>query len=74
MRLRADIAIISDTDQFGRGMPGITTGLRGLVYAEIFLTGPAFDLHSGQFGGAGAKIRPTCWSNCSRRCTTKTAA
>lgn len=50
--LRADIAIISDTDQFDRGIPGITTGLRGLVYAEIFLKGPAFDLHSGQFGGA----------------------
>jgi acetylornithine deacetylase/succinyl-diaminopimelate desuccinylase-like protein len=50
--LKADIALISDTDQFDRGLPAITTGLRGLCYAEVFLTGPSHDLHSGQFGGA----------------------
>jgi acetylornithine deacetylase/succinyl-diaminopimelate desuccinylase-like protein len=50
--LRADIAVISDTNQFARGLPAITYGLRGLCYAEIFLTGPDHDLHSGMFGGA----------------------
>ncbi|HEY8666073.1 MAG TPA: dipeptidase [Tepidisphaeraceae bacterium] len=50
--LKADIAVISDTGQFARGVPAITYGLRGLVYMEIFLTGPSHDLHSGIFGGA----------------------
>ncbi len=50
--LKADLCLISDTDQFQRGLPAITYGLRGLVYEEIFLTGPDRDLHSGAFGGA----------------------
>lgn len=50
--LKADIAVISDTNQFARGVPAITYGLRGLCYAEIFITGPSHDLHSGLFGGA----------------------
>lgn len=50
--LKADLCLISDTDQFARGMPAITYGLRGLVYEEIFLTGPGHDLHSGGYGGA----------------------
>lgn len=50
--LKADIAVISDTGQFARGVPAITYGLRGLVYEEIFLTGASHDLHSGLFGGA----------------------
>jgi acetylornithine deacetylase/succinyl-diaminopimelate desuccinylase-like protein len=50
--LKADIAVISDTNQFARGLPAITTGLRGLVYMEVFLTGPGHDLHSGMFGGS----------------------
>jgi acetylornithine deacetylase/succinyl-diaminopimelate desuccinylase-like protein len=50
--LRADVAVISDTDQFDRGVPSITCGLRGLVYMEVFLTGPDHDLHSGLYGGA----------------------
>src|SRR5687768_10075451 len=50
--LRADVAVVSDTNQFARGLPAITYGLRGLGYAEIFLTGPDQDLHSGMFGGA----------------------
>ncbi|HWP41417.1 MAG TPA: dipeptidase [Tepidisphaeraceae bacterium] len=50
--LRADIAVISDTNQFARGVPAITYGLRGLAYAQIILTGPSHDLHSGLFGGA----------------------
>ena len=49
--LRADIAVISDTNQFARGVPAITYGLRGLVYMEVFLTGPSHDLHSGLYGG-----------------------
>lgn len=50
--LRADIAVISDTNQFAKGVPAITYGLRGLCYAEVFITGPSHDLHSGLFGGA----------------------
>lgn len=50
--LKADVAIISDTNQFARGLPAITYGLRGLVYEEIFLEGPDHDLHSGLYGGA----------------------
>jgi acetylornithine deacetylase/succinyl-diaminopimelate desuccinylase-like protein len=51
-QLKADIAVISDTGQFARGLPAITYGLRGLCYAEVFLTGPDHDLHSGIFGGS----------------------
>jgi acetylornithine deacetylase/succinyl-diaminopimelate desuccinylase-like protein len=50
--LRADLAVISDTNQFAKGLPAITYGLRGLCYAEVFITGPSHDLHSGLFGGA----------------------
>jgi acetylornithine deacetylase/succinyl-diaminopimelate desuccinylase-like protein len=50
--LRADIAVISDTNQFAKGIPAITYGLRGLAYLEVFLTGPSHDLHSGLYGGA----------------------
>lgn len=50
--LRADIAVVSDTNQFARGWPAITYGLRGLVYMEVFLTAADHDLHSGMFGGA----------------------
>jgi acetylornithine deacetylase/succinyl-diaminopimelate desuccinylase-like protein len=50
--LAADVAVVSDTNQFARGVPSITCGLRGLVYMEIFLTGASHDLHSGLYGGA----------------------
>ena len=50
--LRADVAVISDTNQFARGLPALTCGLRGLVFMEVFLTGPSHDLHSGMFGGS----------------------
>jgi acetylornithine deacetylase/succinyl-diaminopimelate desuccinylase-like protein len=49
--LMADIVVISDTSQFAEGLPAITYGLRGLCYAEVFLTGPDHDLHSGSYGG-----------------------
>ncbi len=51
-RLRADIAVVSDTNQFADGLPAITYGLRGLCYAEVTITGPDHDLHSGLYGGA----------------------
>jgi acetylornithine deacetylase/succinyl-diaminopimelate desuccinylase-like protein len=51
-RLQCDVAVISDTAQYGPDMPAITYGLRGIVACEITLTGPSQDLHSGVFGGA----------------------
>ena len=50
--LAADVAVISDSEFFAAGVPSITYGLRGLVYLELTLTGPAGDLHSGLHGGA----------------------
>jgi acetylornithine deacetylase/succinyl-diaminopimelate desuccinylase-like protein len=49
--LGADVAVVSDTNQFARNLPAITYGLRGLVYTEVTLTGPTHDLHSGLYGG-----------------------
>ncbi|MGI8962154.1 MAG: dipeptidase [Bryobacteraceae bacterium] len=51
-RLKADVALISDTELFADGFPTLCIGLRGLVYLEIEATGPARDLHSGMYGGA----------------------
>ena len=51
-RLSADIVVISDTAMFAAGVPSITSGLRGLAYTEVILTGPDRDLHSGVYGGA----------------------
>ena len=50
-RLAADVVIISDTAFFEGNVPAITTGLRGLMYAQIDVVGTAVDLHSGGFGG-----------------------
>jgi acetylornithine deacetylase/succinyl-diaminopimelate desuccinylase-like protein len=50
--LKGDVCVISDTNQFARGVPAITCGLRGLVYTEVIVTGPSHDLHSGMFGGS----------------------
>jgi acetylornithine deacetylase/succinyl-diaminopimelate desuccinylase-like protein len=51
-QLQADIAVISDTNMFERGVPALGYALRGLLYMEVFLTGPSHDLHSGSYGGA----------------------
>jgi acetylornithine deacetylase/succinyl-diaminopimelate desuccinylase-like protein len=50
-RLDADLAVISDTGFFEGNLPAITIGLRGLMYAQIDVTGPSVDLHSGSYGG-----------------------
>jgi len=52
--LKADIILVSDTGMIAEDIPSITTGLRGLSYVEVELTGPNRDLHSGLFGGAVA--------------------
>jgi acetylornithine deacetylase/succinyl-diaminopimelate desuccinylase-like protein len=51
-RLKADVALISDTELFADGVPTLCIGLRGLVYLEVQATGPVRDLHSGMYGGA----------------------
>ena len=52
--LKADVILVSDTSMIAPDVPSITTGLRGLAYWEIEVTGPNRDLHSGIFGGAVA--------------------
>ena len=52
--LKADVILVSDTSMLGADLPSLTTGLRGLAYWEIEITGPNRDLHSGHFGGAVA--------------------
>ncbi|MDF1549604.1 MAG: dipeptidase [Bacteroidales bacterium] len=52
--LKADIILVSDTGLIASDIPSITTGLRGLSFMEIEVTGPNKDLHSGLFGGAVA--------------------
>ena len=52
--LKADIILVSDTGMIAEDIPSITTGLRGLAYWEVEVTGPNRDLHSGIFGGAVA--------------------
>src|SRR6516225_4359904 len=49
--LASDFVCVSDTAMFGRGIPSLCVGLRGLAYVEVTVEGPAFDLHSGTFGG-----------------------
>ncbi len=52
--LKADVILVSDTSMIGPDVPSITTGLRGLAYWQVEVTGPNRDLHSGLFGGAVA--------------------
>src|SRR5262245_46646543 len=51
-RLKADVALVSDTALYAEGIPTLCIGLRGLIYLEIEATGPMRDLHSGLYGGA----------------------
>jgi acetylornithine deacetylase/succinyl-diaminopimelate desuccinylase-like protein len=51
-KLKADVALVSDTEMYEPGLPTLNIGLRGLVYMEIEARGPARDLHSGLYGGA----------------------
>lgn len=51
-KLRADVILISDTAMLANDTPSIETGLRGLSYHEVEVTGPNRDLHSGVYGGA----------------------
>jgi acetylornithine deacetylase/succinyl-diaminopimelate desuccinylase-like protein len=53
-KLKADVILISDTSMISNEVPSITTGLRGLSYLEVEVTGPNRDLHSGVYGGAVA--------------------
>ena len=53
-QLDADVIVVSDTGMLGPDQPALTIALRGIVYTELKVTGPARDLHSGQFGGAVA--------------------
>lgn len=53
-RLKADVVLISDTSMIANDIPSIDTGLRGLSYVEVEVTGPNRDLHSGVYGGAVA--------------------
>lgn len=53
-KLSNDIILISDTGMISPEVPSITTGLRGLSYVEVEVTGPNRDLHSGLYGGAVA--------------------
>src|SRR5262249_4298545 len=50
-RLKADVALISDTELFAPELPTLCVGLRGMVYTELEATGPMVDLHSGIYGG-----------------------
>ncbi len=52
--LKADIILVSDTSMIAKDIPSITTGLRGLAYWQVEVTGPSRDLHSGLFGGTVA--------------------
>lgn len=53
-KLAADIILISDTSIISNDVPSVETGLRGLAYMEVEVTGPNRDLHSGVYGGAVA--------------------
>ena len=53
-KLANDVILISDTGMISNTQPSITTGLRGLSYVEVEVTGPNRDLHSGLYGGAVA--------------------
>ncbi len=51
-KLKADVALVSDTNMYAPGLPTLNVGLRGLVYMEVEARGAMRDLHSGMYGGA----------------------
>jgi acetylornithine deacetylase/succinyl-diaminopimelate desuccinylase-like protein len=51
-RLRADVAVISDTGMLAETLPALTVGLRGMAYWELRIAAASTDLHSGVYGGA----------------------
>ena len=51
-RLKADFALVSDTEMFAPELPTLCVGLRGMIYTEIEARGAKSDLHSGMYGGA----------------------
>jgi acetylornithine deacetylase/succinyl-diaminopimelate desuccinylase-like protein len=51
-KLKADVALVSDTAMYAEGIPTLCVGLRGLIYMEVEAAGPVRDLHSGGYGGA----------------------
>jgi acetylornithine deacetylase/succinyl-diaminopimelate desuccinylase-like protein len=51
-QLKADVALVSDTDMFAPDLPTLCVGMRGMIYTEIEVRGAKTDLHSGQYGGA----------------------
>lgn len=51
-KLKADVALVSDTELYAEGIPTLCVGLRGLVYTELEARGAMRDLHSGVYGGA----------------------
>ncbi|MFN2437877.1 MAG: peptidase dimerization domain-containing protein, partial [Chitinophagaceae bacterium] len=52
--LKADVILISDSSMLSMENPSLDTGVRGLSYIEVEVTGPKRDLHSGTYGGAVA--------------------
>jgi acetylornithine deacetylase/succinyl-diaminopimelate desuccinylase-like protein len=50
--LKADFALVSDTEMFAPGLPTLCVGLRGMIYTELEVRGARADLHSGMYGGA----------------------
>ena len=50
--LKADFALVSDTEMFAPELPTLCVGLRGMIYTEIEARGAKTDLHSGMYGGA----------------------
>ena len=50
--LKADFALVSDTEMFAPGLPTLCVGLRGMIYTELEVRGARTDLHSGMYGGA----------------------
>ena len=55
-QLKADVALVSDSEMFAPDLPTLCVGLRGMIYTEIEARGARTDLHSGMYGGAAPYI------------------